>query len=537
AVSVLDNSIFKGTIVSNGAIHFYGGSSLEGRALAVVGAVTLASSVVSAPGNVAPPTNNLVVITLAPADSVDGGTKNYQITWGGTGISPAKTFEYSLDNGKTWILIGMLTTTEFAYNWNVPDTASTESRVRITDDKGLRGVSGMFTIVSSKAPRAMAILTPSLGENVDGGMQNYQITWSGSGIDPVKTFEYSLDNGTTWILIGMETINGFAKGWNVPDTTSQAIVRITDKNGLTATSGIFSIVKSTTPRGILVIRPATNEVIAGGTKNYQIVFAATNSTPQKSLEFSIDGGATWFLIGMLNDNGTTYTWAMVPNVATTQALVRITDANGVTGTSGLFTITMTPGVGSIDALTLVGLDANNTIGNSRTLGIAWEFTPDIGSFIDLEYSLDGMQSWTKFAKVLVSDPPNSSWMTPPAGSYNPVYIRATSELGMTRISAPFRINTVAAVAWGESFEGFALSNYPNPASGQTTFSFTVPVQGNVTLTIVDGRGRALGSVVSRVYDAGSYRIQFNTSQLPPGAYGYVLQSGATRLTRRMSIVR
>lgn len=441
SVSILDGTQFKGTILSNGAIHLYIGSTLEGRALAVVGAVTMASNIVSVPGGAAPG-NTLVVVTPAQGEIIQGGTEGYQITWTGTGIGQTKTIEYSLDNGVIWTLVATATGDVFNQSWNVPDVASTQALVRVKDENNLTGVSGMFTIVKS-AP-------------------------AGS---------------------------------------------------------------------IIVVRPAHNEVIAGGTANHQITFTEVNSTPQKSFEYSLDGGLNWTLIGVHNTTDLSYTWASVPNVATTQARIRITDANGVVGISDPFTITATAGVGSIDALNLSGLDANNNIGNNEQLGISWTFTPDIGSFVKVEYSLDGMATWNTIATVLISDPANTVWTTPITGVYPAAFIRVTSEDGMTRTSAPFSISPIAAIVSDASSIGYELSNYPNPASSQTTIGFVLPVQSDVTMTIIDARGQKLGTIVSRNFDAGSHDVPLNTSHLPAGTYTYVLQTDITRLVGRLSIVK
>src|ERR1035437_11095382 len=85
------------------------------------------------------------------------------------------------------------------------------------------------------------------------------ITWTGTGLNHIKTFAYSLDSGRTWITIGKDTTNGFTYLWNVPNTGStKAIVRITDSNGVTGKSGVFTI------RSITVIAPAAGALTAVG---------------------------------------------------------------------------------------------------------------------------------------------------------------------------------------------------------------------------------------------------------------------------------
>ena len=44
----------------------------------------------------------------------------------------------------------------------------------------------------------ITVTRPAQGDTVKAGTTNYQITWTGSGIAPKKTFEYSLDSGSTF---------------------------------------------------------------------------------------------------------------------------------------------------------------------------------------------------------------------------------------------------------------------------------------------------------------------------------------------------
>jgi hypothetical protein len=537
AVNVADSSTFVGTIIANGAISFYGKSSLNGRALvAPSGAINISANNMSVSNDTATVANKLIVVHPASGDTLLRKTANYRITWSGSGITPKKTIAYSLDSGVTWKTIATVTIDSFVYNWNVPDTTSTKAFVRVTDTNNLRGVSGRFTIASSKAAANIVLVHPALGDTIVAGATHYQITWTGTGLATQKTVALSLDGGLTWDSIGTISSEGFSYNWNVPDTVStHAMIRITDARGITGKSGLFTISRKTIVGSMVILHPTAGEVIAGGTTNYQITFTASNTTLKKTLEYSLDGGVTWNLIGLLNSEALSYSWANVPNVATTQALVRITDANGVTGTSGLFTITMTQGVGSINSITLTGLDSKNNIGNSQTLGISWTFTPDIGTSVKVEISLDGMNTWITVANNSIAQP-QTSWTTKSTGYYNPVFVRLTSSEGMSLLSTAFSIGSLSSVSSDAARNGYSISNYPNPANEQTTMNFNLPVRSDVTLIVCDNLGRTV-SETSQTFDAGRHTIPFNTSQLTSGVYSYTLIAGTTRLTGRMNIVR
>ena len=536
AVMIADNSTFKGTIVSRGAITFLGTSSLDGRALTTAGAINLAANTMG-PVSVGPG-NNITVTTPAQGDTIKGGSQNYQITWTGTGINSKKIFEYSLDSGLTWKTIDTLTADVFSHNWNVPDTISKKAFVRITDQNNLRGTSGLFTLASSKSPGSIVVVRPALGEIITGGTQNYQITWTGIGLASMKTFDLSLDSGLTWKMIGTITADVFAYSWNVPDTAStKALIRITDQNTITGESGVFTIKSSKpNPDSIVVTHPVLNEVIDGGTPNFMITWTGAGLTAQKTFELSLDGGLTWKTIGTMTADVFSYSWN-VPDTASILALVRITDANGATGTSGLFTINKSSGTGSINSLTLTGLDSKSNIGNNKPLEISWTFTPNVGTSFEVEYSLDAMLTWSHIATVQVLESPSTSWTTPLTGYDNPSFIRVTSSLGMTKTSAAFSIGTPSSVSSGASKNGYSVSNYPNPASGQTTINFELPIASDVTVKIIDGLGREVGTIVTQRYEAGSYNIPFDASKLSAGMYTYILQAGTTRVAGKMSKVQ
>ena len=479
-------------------------------------------------------TNQITVTSPTAGEKIAEGTQNFLVSWTGTGITAQKTLDLSLDGGRTWTTIGTITANVFAYYWNVPDTTSTLAIIRITDTNGMTGQSGIFTIKSNSA---LVVVHPWAGEVIAEGLQNYQITWTGIGLAAQKTFDLSLDGGQTWTTIASINIDSFTYLWNVPNTPStQAIIRITDANGITGESGLFTI--KANAGTISIYDPMVGEKVDGGTVNYVINWNATNVTAQKTLEYSLDGGLHWTVIGIMNSESQSYLWALVPNVATTDALVRIIDANGVTGISGLFTITTRPNIGSMNSLTLGGLDYKSNIANNQPLEITWAFTPDIGTSVNVEYSLDYTATWQPIATVPVTESPNSTaWMTTPSGYYNPVFIRVTSSLGMTLTSIPFSIGTApSSVGSNAVGNGYSISNYPNPANEQTTINFILPVRSDVTLVVCDNLGRTV-SEASGTFGAGTNTIPVNTSKLTNGSYSYTLIAGNTRLSGRMNVVR
>jgi len=300
---------------------------------------------------------------------------------------------------------------------------------------------------------------------------------------------------------------------------------------------MITVPVGTTAGSLVVVRPATGEILIGGTQSYSIEFTGVNVTPRKTFEYSLDGGVTWNTIGVVRSDASSYPWN-VPLTPSTQALVRITDSNGVTGTSGMFTIRINSGgEGSINSLTLGGV-VDNRIGNAMPMEISWTFTPDIGTSVDIEYSLDNGDTWVGIATVPTSEPPAVMWTTPSSGSYDAAFIRVTSTLGMRRVSDAFSIGgPIAAVREPGSAEGFSIMNFPNPVSASTTITFTLPIRSFVKIAVTDGLGHEVGTLAWRSFEAGSHSIPFDASQLPSGAYTYTLEVGKIRVVRMMTVVK
>lgn len=70
---------------------------------------------------------------------------------------------------------------------------------------------------------------------------------------------------------------------------------------------------------------------------------------------------------------------------------------------------------------------------------------------------------------------------------------------------------------------FALSqNYPNPFNPATSIEYKLPVSGHVTLAIYNIVGQEVTRVVDGVQEAGSYKAEWNASNLASGVYIYKL---------------
>jgi hypothetical protein len=85
---------------------------------------------------------------------------------------------------------------------------------------------------------------------------------------------------------------------------------------------------------------------------------------------------------------------------------------------------------------------------------------------------------------------------------------------------------------------FALSqNDPNPFSGETSISFTLPVPGHTVLKIYDSSGRVVRTLVDDQMNVGIHRVTWSNADATSGVYFYKLSSGDQSLTKKMVILR
>jgi hypothetical protein len=80
-------------------------------------------------------------------------------------------------------------------------------------------------------------------------------------------------------------------------------------------------------------------------------------------------------------------------------------------------------------------------------------------------------------------------------------------------------------------------NYPNPFNPETVISFSLPKEGQVTLSVFNISGQLVKELVNEKKPAGNHSINFNASDLNSGIYFYTLETGSTKLSKKMLFVK
>ena len=85
---------------------------------------------------------------------------------------------------------------------------------------------------------------------------------------------------------------------------------------------------------------------------------------------------------------------------------------------------------------------------------------------------------------------------------------------------------------------FSLSqNYPNPFNPSTTISYSIPKQTHVSLKVYDVLGKEVAELVNEEMSSGSYKLDFDASNLSSGIYFYTLRTNKFSNTRKMLLLK
>jgi hypothetical protein len=87
-------------------------------------------------------------------------------------------------------------------------------------------------------------------------------------------------------------------------------------------------------------------------------------------------------------------------------------------------------------------------------------------------------------------------------------------------------------------DNFVLEqNYPNPFNPSTQISFGLSERTNIMLKVFNLIGEEVALITSGVYEAGSYQLDFDASNLPSGIYVYTLQTENSVLSKKMTLIK
>ena len=80
-------------------------------------------------------------------------------------------------------------------------------------------------------------------------------------------------------------------------------------------------------------------------------------------------------------------------------------------------------------------------------------------------------------------------------------------------------------------------NYPNPFNPTTNIQFAIPKAGFVTMKVYNLLGQEVSTLVDEYKNAGTYKVDFNASNLSSGVYFYKIDAGNYTNVKKMILMK
>jgi Secretion system C-terminal sorting domain/PKD-like domain len=402
------------------------------------------------------------------------GGSSHAITWTYANVDNIK-IEYSLNNGLTWTIItSSYPASALSYNWTVPCIGSSLVKVRITNILQFTQDESNTTFTIPEP--TVDITYPNGGESFGNGTGQY-ITWNTTGVTTLA-LQYTTDNGLTWTNIGnFPAVNTYCnwitpatatnqvriRGYNIESTidrdSSTSLFSVTtlpainnDKykggsyDGYKMCSSLSDTIKVLTPNGGEVLNPTSNVNITWSFRNIDNV----------KIEYTTDNGLTWNLIATnIPVDVQKYTWT-VPNIPSTQCLIKITalDRPLYDISDAVFTINSA-------FVHLTYPNGGESFGTSTGQYIEWEYNSV--TTVNLEYSTNNGVTWTSIGTAPAANK-YANWI-PPTTISNQYLLRVSdnSVPSLLDISdANFSVVSVPTINLdkykGGSYDGYSMAN-------------------------------------------------------------------------------
>lgn len=258
--------------------------------------------------------------------SPNGGEKwqagtNQNITWTSAGVPKVK-IDFTSNNGLTWNNVITDLPNAGAYEWNVPNTLSTQCLIRLSDASDNEPVDQSNKTFQIVPKPEIKVLSPNGGETWTAGVLD-TLRWQSVGVENV-TILYTPNNGKTWNTLVEKTPSSGKYAASFTEPSNQYKIKIYDNetgSPIDESDGTFTVLPE--PKITVVTPNGEEEWYSGASDN--IKWSSANIENVK-IEYTTNNGAGWTTIVDNTPSDGVYEWTNIPKLSSLLCRIRISDA-------------------------------------------------------------------------------------------------------------------------------------------------------------------------------------------------------------------
>jgi uncharacterized protein (TIGR02145 family) len=465
------------------------------------------------------------------------GTTQY-ITWTLSDVINIK-IDYTTNNGTSWInLIASTPTSTGSYQWTIPNTPSTNCKVKINsvnnpDTNSISNVFSIYQIPINPCPGIPTVNyagqkynTIAIGdqcwmrENLNiGTMIDSTQNQTNNGI--IEKYCYNNDTNNCSIYGGLyqwneamqySTIDG-AKGicptgWHIPKWSDLSIL----KSNVGNNSNALKELGQGTGSGAGTNSSGFSALLSG--INYHGSFNYLNV------------GGDWWTSTIYNE-----TLAYNLQVANSSSTIQGHPVDIMAGYS-----IRCINDSSVSALPVELISFTASIVNNKVI-LNWNTATEINC---LSYEVERKTFYSYTWQIIASIQASGNINSPRSYSYIDKNVNSGNynyRLRIVDVNGTYKYSSIVDLEM-ESPAKFELEqNYPNPWNPTTTIRYQVPVNIMVTIKVFDVLGKEVSTLVNEVKPAGNYEVILNGHNLASGIYYYQMKSGNFIDTKKIILIK
>jgi len=421
------------------------------------------------------------------------------ITWEASEI-PNVAIDYSTNNGTSWIVVTASTpAAPGSFSWTVPNTASTEAKVRVRDaSDGVPSDESALVFTIIEVTSAEVDIPITVTDNA-GGTQMLSF-----GLDPSATdgIDVTLDEA------------------ELPPFP---------------------------PSGVFDARFVGDDIslpqLGQGTyKDYRAGDASFNGAKTHEIKFQPGNGTTITINWQLPNDVSGLLQDLFGGVLVNQSMsgdgnYTLTNPGAISKLKMIITYATT--------LTLTAPNGGEVWQADSVQSITWESSGITNVAID--YSIDNGANWGAVTPSTPAVSGNFSWTVPnTASTQAKVRVQDASDgVPSDESDLVFTIDIVNAIEPRQQdipAEYSLEQNYPNPFNPETTIEFSLPAPSHVKIQIYNMLGQRIRSLLDRHLEAGSMAVSWDGKnddgdQAASGVYLYRIEASSFTATRKLLLMR